>query len=410
MNKFFKKLALVLSFAMVFTAMPMSVFAATANNETDLQAAFNNGGEVVLDASFSLNNTITVPAGKTVTLDLNGKTISYTSSTGAGDQAIRNEGILLIKDSSVNKNGKITFESTTPSASYGYSTSTIINVGTLTVESGTVENTTTGGASYAIDNAWYTTDVALTVSGGKITAKGIAVRQCLFSDRAKNTINITGGELEGGTAGLQLHNYQTTACLSDINISGGKLTGAYSFYTTYSYSNTATGTDIEITGGTFDGYLYLYNAKAGSSDYPFAVAVKGGTFNVEPYIYTTDAAGNDVYPKVIAGGTFDVEPSAENIVDGYGSVSENGSFVVKAPSTAAPEAEPVATTGEHVWGYNPQYDAAAHWDYCHVCGAQNTPVAHSDANGDGVCDCGWVLASTPSRANPNTGVTAEMLK
>ena len=89
-------------------------------------------------------------------------------------------------------------------------------------------------------------------------------------------------------------------------------------------------------------------------------------------------------------------------------VEADGTIVIKPEQPAATETP--AATGEHVWGYNTQYDAAAHWDYCHVCGAQNTPVAHSDANGDGVCDCGWVLANTPSRVNPNTGVTADMLK
>jgi len=66
----------------------------------------------------------------------------------------------------------------------------------------------------------------------------------------------------------------------------------------------------------------------------------------------------------------------------------------------------VSTTHSHVWGYNTQHDAAAHWDYCHVCGAKGAVVAHSYK--DGVCSCGWSVKTT-NRTNPATGVTAEML-
>ena len=69
----------------------------------------------------------------------------------------------------------------------------------------------------------------------------------------------------------------------------------------------------------------------------------------------------------------------------------------------------VDTAHSHVWGYNTQYDAAAHWDYCHVCGAKGAVVAHSYK--DGVCSCGWKMTTTATagRTNPATGVTAEML-
>ena len=67
------------------------------------------------------------------------------------------------------------------------------------------------------------------------------------------------------------------------------------------------------------------------------------------------------------------------------------------------ETRDVAAKG-HVWGYNTQYDAAAHWNHCHICGAQGELTAHSDANHDGYCDCGWSMTSAPGRANPNTGV------
>ena len=66
----------------------------------------------------------------------------------------------------------------------------------------------------------------------------------------------------------------------------------------------------------------------------------------------------------------------------------------------------VSTTHNHIWGYNTQYDAAAHWDYCHLCGEKGAVVPHSYK--DGICICGWSVKTT-NRTNPATGVTAEML-
>ena len=101
-------------------------------------------------------------------------------------------------------------------------------------------------------------------------------------------------------------------------------------------------------------------------------------------------------------------------VAGEVEAKDNGNNTVTAYvdqfSTYALTYVDVPATHDHVWGYNTTFDAAAHWDYCHVCGAQNTPVAHSDADGNGLCDCGWNFAATANRANPNTGVTADMLK
>ena len=86
-----------------------------------------------------------------------------------------------------------------------------------------------------------------------------------------------------------------------------------------------------------------------------------------------------------------------------------GSFESDKFSYYVLDFEFVSTTHNHVWGYNTQYDAAAHWDYCHVCGAKGAVVAHSYK--DGVCSCGWKMTTTATagRTNPATGVTAEML-
>ena len=78
----------IISLIMVFVmAVPMTVSADTAthvNNPADLQTAVNAGGEIVLDDDITAS--ITIPKGKNITLDLNGKTLT----NEAGNHTITN--------------------------------------------------------------------------------------------------------------------------------------------------------------------------------------------------------------------------------------------------------------------------------------------------------------------------------
>jgi len=274
----------------------------------DAFAATNNynckNNTVVVVKDVAVENTITVASDVTVVLDLNGKVLSMNDASGKGAYAIKNQGNLTIADNSEAKTGKITFNSTTPDNSFGYATSTIGNAGQLTVNSGTIENTTVGGASYAIDGIWHTGDVSLTINGGTIVANKIAVRQVPFSATAKNVVTVKGGTLTGATAGLQLFNTNNDAKLAEVNIHGGVFNGSYAFYTTFTSAAASDDVTINIDGGEFNGYLYLYNGNNGSHEYPMTVSVTGGTFNGGAYIYTKDANGAEVAIRSIAGGTF----------------------------------------------------------------------------------------------------------
>jgi len=296
MNKFLKKIAVVLSLAIVFAAMPMSVFAADVSDEAALRTAVAAGGEVVLQNDIALASALTVNGD--VTLNLNGKTLTLPDHS--------NYGIVVKGKLTITGNGNVVVN-----GAYGIGTSTSCTGG-LVIENGNFTQVNTG--VYLIGHF-------------------------------------------GGT----------------VEIKGGTFSAPYCVLNTFDgYTGTAV-----ISGGTF----------AATTDSDPTASIILGTENT------------------VSGGTY----PADYDLTAYlapGKVVNNG--VVGDPA-ATGEAAPAAT-GEHVWGYNTQYDAAAHWDYCYVCGAQNTPVAHSDANGDGVCDCGWVLANTPSRVNPNTGVTADMLK
>lgn len=259
---------------------------------------------ITLIADVELTESLVIAAGKEVVLDLNGKTVSMADASGKGAYAIKNNGNLTIVDNSDAKTGKITFNSTTPDNSFGYATSTIGNGGSLTVESGTIENTTVGGASYAIDGIYHTDEASLTINGGTIVANKIAVRQVPFSATANNVVTVNGGTLTGATAGLQLFNINNDAKLAEVNIHGGEFNGTYAFYTSFTSAAASDDVTINIDGGEFNGYLYLYNGNNGSHEYPMTVSVTGGTFNGGAYIYTKDENGAEVAIRSIAGGTF----------------------------------------------------------------------------------------------------------
>lgn len=295
----------------------------------DAFAAAKAGHTVTLSQNIVLENALTVEAGKDFTLDLNGKTVSMDDASGKGTYAITNKGTLTIKDSSTDETGKITFNSTTPSSNYGYATSTIGNAGKLTIESGNIENTTVGGASYAVDGIWHTEEVSLTISGGTFTATQIAVRQVPFSATANNIVTISGGTFNGAAAGLQLHHTSNVANLSEVNISGGTFNGDYAFYTSFAGAIASDNATINITGGEFNGWPYIYNGANGSSEYPMSVSVSGGTFDgIE--IYTKDASGNIVGIPAISGGIYNNPVEAAYCADDYAPVAfEDGTYGVE---------------------------------------------------------------------------------
>ena len=274
------------------------------------------GETVTMLADVELTESLVIDAGKEVVLDLNGKTVSMADASGKAAYAIKNNGNLTIVDNSDAKTGKITFNSTTPDNSFGYATSTIGNGGSLTVESGTIENTTVGGASYAIDGIWHTDEASLTINGGTIVANKVAVRQVPFSATANNVVTVNGGTLTGATAGLQLFNINNDAKLAEVNIHGGEFNGTYAFYTSFTSAAASEDVTINIDGGEFNGYLYLYNGNNGSDEYPMTVSVTGGTFNGGAYIYTKDANGDEVAIPSITGGTFANDVTVY-CVDGY---------------------------------------------------------------------------------------------
>ena len=151
---------------------------------------------------------IVIPDDKTVTLNLNGKTVSYTDAYGDVDNVmILNLGNLTIDDSSAEKNGKLTYKAVAGTTTYSKFYSTIFNCGTLTINAGTVENTceTETDVTNAVDNHSrlsheYGNDCVLTVNGGTLSgAYYYAIRQYThYFEGVQNRVVINDGDINGG--------------------------------------------------------------------------------------------------------------------------------------------------------------------------------------------------------------------
>ena len=174
-NKAFKTklLTVLLTLCMLLSLVPISAFAvdSTVSNETELTAALENADCAEIKLGGSIETTWELDVGRTVTLDLNGYTLSC-SGTDEDIIRVRSSGSLTIKDSSTG--GKID----------GQNKNCGIEVkgGTLTLESGSIVNCTDAdGDGGAVDVS--NTGVTETqVKYGKFIMNGGAIMDCKAGD------------------------------------------------------------------------------------------------------------------------------------------------------------------------------------------------------------------------------------
>ena len=186
------------------------------NDWTDLQAkieAAESGTEIRLeeDTIASIyDSALTIPVGKTITLDLCGCTLDRRQNQAQPDgQVITNHGTLTLADSA--GGGIVTG---------GFSTSSgggIVNHGVLIIQGGTVtgNQAAEGGAIYSA------ADTALTISGGALNGNsattysgGVVVN--------RGTMTVSGGMISGNTSKM---NGAGVWSAGTINLSGGTITG-----------------------------------------------------------------------------------------------------------------------------------------------------------------------------------------
>ena len=157
---------------------------------TLLRKQFSNSGTIVLDrdwTAISRDKSIEVPAGKTVTLDLNGHKID--AKKALSDSVIKVNGTLTIQDNSENQNGKITGGSSTSGGALY-----VFENGALNIEGGAVSEN-----SAAQDGGGIYNKGTLTVSGGAISDNTSKYGAGVYN---RGAATITGGSITGNTASV----------------------------------------------------------------------------------------------------------------------------------------------------------------------------------------------------------------
>ena len=284
-------------------------------DDVGLKAAVKAGGEIVLDADITAS--IEIPTGVTVTLDLNGKTLTNEDK----EDTITNNGTLTVKG-----NG------TVDNVSHGKGA--LVNKGTATINGGTFTRSQEKGDSPTNDggNSWYViyNQGTLTVTGGTVrNTSGYSSLVC----NKNGTLNVNGGNFYNNfialknddngimniTAGTIESKEQAVQNWYNLDVTGGTFNGDV---ITWSYGNsqgTATIGESAVIDGNVVAVQYDRNTAAKST-----VSINGGTIKgtIEKGEYVKDTGINPVAPSAatsiitVSGGTFAKKPESAFIAQG----------------------------------------------------------------------------------------------
>ncbi len=245
----------------------------TLQDAIDEVVKHNYNAPIVLIRDIELTEGVTVPAGANIAIDLNGKTITYNSTT-QGEAMITNKGTLTINDSV--GTGVINYNYTGEAdPSYGKGNYTISNAGTLTVNGGkiTIANLRQH-AKYPIDNNSTTGDAVLVINGGHLyNYNTSAIRQFCNSTTNQNSVTINGGLIEGYCA-IWVQNPGSNTVNGSLSITGGEIRTTAAAYV----NGTA-----ELKDVSSDIYFSI-SGEGGAWSEASAVTITGGTFNENVYL------------------------------------------------------------------------------------------------------------------------------
>ena len=267
--------------------------------QDQINAAGTTPTTITLDQNY--DEHITIAAGQTITLNLNGKTLN--GGTGNTIPTITNSGTLIVTG-----NGTVRRDDTKDSAS-GERHYVVLNKGTMTVESGYFYNDSGKpdkweGASLVCNIGTASRTAVLNVHGGTFEQQRFGV----LKNDDYSEINITGGtfKTQGGRINDESYVYAVVN-YGKLNISGGTFTGSVS--TSSYYDNNAKvdfrGTTT-ITDGTFTDAISASRWKGAGET---TVTIKGGTYTGTLDISSDSKLG-------ISGGHYAASPDEKYVESG----------------------------------------------------------------------------------------------
>ena len=290
-----------------------------------LQEAINNassGATVTLLAD--VTESVTIDAGETIVLDLNGHTLTNTKES----HTITNNGTLTVQDTSAGGTG--TVDNVT------HARGALVNYGTAELEGGTFTRSAEAGSSPSNNggNSWYVIDNhgTMTIDGATVTSTGMyssLIRNIKAAENEAGSLTVSSGNLSNGfialkndtdgimniTGGTITSGDQAVQNWNKATISGGELTGKVYCWSAGKAPKNDTG-NLTISGnakinGEVAAIQYQYTDKGGQTitpDKAATVTITGGTVLGK---VTTDARGfdeGDTHSKeakvTVSGGHF----------------------------------------------------------------------------------------------------------
>lgn len=309
---------------------------------TTLQEAIDAAGNRdTITLLANVTESVTVPADKVVTLDLNGKTLTNEAGkdtitvalgaeltvTGNGTvdnvshqmAAVVNNGTTTLNGGSYTRSQEA---STSTEDANGNSYYNILNHGVMTINEG-VSVTSTGAFSSLIDNGYYSYSSTNPRSG---YVEGV--------NQAKPSLTINGGTFSGGINTIKNDDAAT------VKITGG----SFSNVTQHVVLNWNI---ASIEGGTFDSSngasVTIQNNGDSNNINQGKLTITGGTFTASEGTSNLGGSGGTI---AVSGGTFSSEVPENYCADGFEPVTvadENGMYTVQETVAA------VAQIGEKTY-------------------------------------------------------------
>ncbi len=292
------------------------------NKYESLAEAISHSSRSTIKLLANVTENVTIPAGKTITLDLNGFTLN--GGTGTANAALYNLGTITIQDTSAAKTGTIKRDDNGTVGETSYYV--IRNQGTMTIESGIVINNSgyrkansTGSmvGSSLICNGDCDEGGTLTIKGGTFTQNNfIAIK-----NGALGVLHVTGGTITSNHSAIQ--NW------FKADITGGEIKGQLwtdAWKEGESVGETKIGGDAKFTGEIV---MDITGSVAPT------LAINGGNLNVTKWRITNAAANAGAKPAV-SGGTFSSAVKEEYCATGYiPTANADGTYGVKAGAYVA---------------------------------------------------------------------------
>ena len=296
-------------------------------------AAAADGATIALLNNVELSAALEISAGKTVTLDLNGKKLSTTTKTGDDTRhyyAIDNYGTFTLQDSSTEQSGeirargienfsggKMVIKSGKIVAVDANGGAAIWNLADLTIEGGTFEAKYEGTSSDDYGPGCVYSEGTVLVTGGAFESANKRT-YAFVSKTGSVTITPAGGKtvnISGAHGGLGIDG--GTAIINGGNYSSSEYYGLY-------VSNDSRGANVTVNDGSFTGKDYsVWIGSDGENPVDSTLTINGGTFD-KPINEQENAAGK----LKVTGGRFSSDPSAY-VAEGYITlVNGDGTFTV----------------------------------------------------------------------------------